>query len=59
MVIRALGTALPRLLDADDTEECAASKAVVKQQLEVLEELLEVEDSCKWALYTQTRFCKS
>ena len=46
---------MPRLFDADDIAECAASKAVLEQQLEVLQELLEVEEGCKWALYTQTQ----
>jgi len=46
---------LPRLLDVDDTEQCAASRTVLEQQLEMLEELLEVEEGCKWALYTQTQ----
>ena len=41
-------SALPRILDSEQSGECVASKEILEQQLAVLEELLEVEEGCKW-----------
>ena len=53
--VELLSSALPRSLCEEGAAECLASKEVVEGQLGVLEELLEVEESSKWALYTQTQ----
>jgi len=57
-VLLADSSAVPRVsTESSDAavEEVTAACDVVSEQLSVLSELLEVEESCKWALYTESR----